>query len=100
MLHMDDLHFVVANKKSQLKIKAWVGSSICNNGVAGKEADSLHKQMNFKLCFTWSHYPFGIICKLRVEQKTTPYTHTPRPEIEKLMNQSQWEENTIQEAKE
>lgn len=78
---MDDLHFVAAKKKSQFKIKAWVGPFICNTMAAGKDANFLLKQMNFKLSFTWSYDPFGIISKLSVEQKTTPYTHTPKPEI-------------------
>lgn len=56
--------------------------------------------MNFPLSFTWSYDPFGIISKLRVKQKETPYVSTPRPEIEKYMNQHIWVENTLQEAKE
>lgn len=56
--------------------------------------------MGFQLSFTWSYDPFNIISDLRVELKTTPYNHTPRPEIEKFRNQEQWEENTLQEAKE
>lgn len=35
-----------------------------------------------------------------MELKTTPYNHTPRPEIEKFRNQEQWEENTLQEEEE
>lgn len=46
--------------------------------------------MNFNLSFTWSYDPLVVISKLRVEQKTTPYTHTPRPEIEQFMNQDEW----------
>lgn len=54
--------------------------------------------MKFKLSFTWSYDPLGIIYKLKVEQKTTPYAHTPRPEIEQYMNQEEWQENTLQEV--
>ena len=56
--------------------------------------------MKFPLSFTWSYDPFGMISKLRVEQKTSPYDHTQKPKIEKYMNQVEWEENTLQEAKE
>jgi len=38
--------------------------------------------MNFKLSFTWSYDPLGVISKLRVEQRTTPYIHTPKPDWE------------------
>ena len=55
-------------------------------GAATKEADELLKKMNFKLSSTWSYDPLGIISKLRVEQKTTPYGHIPRPEIEQYAN--------------
>ena len=54
--------------------------------------------MKFKLSFTWSYDPWGIISKLRVENKTNPYVHTSRLEIEKYVNQSKWVENTLQEA--
>lgn len=56
--------------------------------------------MNFKLNFIWSYYPLGVISNLRVENNTNPYIHTPRPEIEKYMNQDQWLENTLQEVEE
>ena len=42
----------------------------------------------------------GIISKKRVENKSTPYTHTHRLEIEKYMNQEEWVVNTLEEAKE
>jgi len=100
MINMDDLHFVSAKKKAQFKIKTQVGPFICNIKAASNEADALLKQMNFQLSFTWSYDPFSIISSLRVEQKTTPYTHTPGPEIEKFMNQDLWEENTLREAEE
>lgn len=50
------------------------------------EAYQLLKEMNFKLSFTWSYDPFGIISALRIQLKYTPYNHTPRPELEKYMN--------------
>lgn len=56
--------------------------------------------MKFKLNFTWSYDPLGIISKLRVEYNTTPYAHTPRPEIEKYANHEKWTNSTLQEAEE
>lgn len=100
MIHMDDMYFVAAKKKAQFKIKAHVGPFVCNAKTIGREDDLQLKHMIFKLSFTWSYDPFNLILKLRVEQKKTPYTHTPRPEIEQYMNQIQWEENTLQEAEE
>ena len=100
MMNLDELHFVSNKKKSQFKLKAQIGSFFCNTRVATKEAYLLLKQMQFELSFTWSYDPMGIISKLRVEQKTTPYAHTPRSEIEYYMNQEEWQENTLQEAEE
>ena len=56
--------------------------------------------MEFSLSFTWSYDPLGLISKMRVEHKTTPYTHTQRPKIERYVNQLTWIENTLQEAEE
>jgi len=100
MIHMDDLHFVVAKKNSQFKIKAQVGPFMCNTRTTSKEADLLLKQLSFELSFTWSYGPFVMISGLMVEQKTTPYTHTLQQEIEQYMNQYEWEENTMQEKEE
>ena len=81
MTNMDYLHFVSNKKKYQLKLKTQIGPFIANTIAATKEEYFLLKQMKFKLCFTWSYDPLGIISKLRVEKKTTPYAHTPRLEI-------------------
>ena len=97
---MDDLHFLADKNKAQFKIKAWVGPFVCNSRTFGKEEDFLLKKMNFNFIFTWYYDSFGMISKLRVEQKTTPYTHTPQPKIEKYMNRDQWEENILHEAEE
>lgn len=75
-------------KKSQLRVKTQIGPFICNSILAGEEADSLLKQMRFSLSFTWAYDPFGIIFELRIKQKTTPYVHTQRPEIDNLYTAS------------
>jgi hypothetical protein len=100
MVNSDDIHFVSVKKKQQLRIKTQIGSFICNNRAAGEEADNLLKQMNFTQSFTWNYDPFGVISELRVKQKSTPYAHIHKPEVEKYMNQTDWQENTLLETKE
>jgi len=83
---MDEIHFVATKKKSQFKIKTKVDPFICNNSATEEELDKLLKEMQFSIIFTWSYDPLGIISKLRVETKSTPYLHTSRLEIEKNKN--------------
>ena len=99
-LDVDEVHFVAAKNKSQFKLKAQVGPFICNTRVAGEEANEPLKEMKFALNFSWLYDPLGVISKLRVENKLTPYHHIPRPEIEQFKNQLEWTENTLQEAEE
>lgn len=56
--------------------------------------------MKFTHKFTWFYDPWGIISKKRVENKSTPYIHTHRLEIEKSMNQTEWMPEILQEAEE
>jgi hypothetical protein len=100
MVNSDDIHFVAAKKKSQLRIKTQIGPFICNNRSTGEEEDNLLKQMRFPLSSTWAYDPFGVISELRIKQRSTPYVHTQRPEVEKYMNQTEWQENTLQEPEE
>jgi len=85
-LDVDEVHFVAAKNKSQFKLKAQVGPFICNTRVAGEEANEPLKEMKFALNFSWLYDPLGVISKLRVENKLTPYHHIPRPEIEQFKN--------------
>ena len=66
----------------------------------GEEAYKLLKEMKFSLSFTWLYDPLGVISRLRVENKFTPYHHTTRPEIEQYKNLLEWKENTLQEVEE
>ena len=100
MLNSDEIHFVVAKKKSQLRIKTQVGPFVCNTRKTSEEVDKMLKEMKFSLSFTWSYDHCGIISKLRVENRSTLYIHTSRPEIEKYANQLEWTENTLYEAEE
>lgn len=66
MINMDDLHFVWAKKKDELKIKTQVGPFLYYSRAIGTEAETLLKYINFQLSFTWSYDPFNIISNLRV----------------------------------
>jgi hypothetical protein len=100
MINSDDIHFVSTNKKQQLRIKIQIGSFICNNSAAREEANNLLKHMNFSLSFTWNYDPFGIISELSVKQKNPPYAHAHKLEVDKYMNHSEWQENTLLEIEE
>jgi hypothetical protein len=86
MMNSDDIHFVVAKKKSRLKIKTQIGPFIYNNRSTGEEADNLLKHMRFTMSSTRAYDPFGVISELKFKQRSTPYVHTQKPEVEKYMN--------------
>ena len=46
----------------------------------------------------WYYDPLGVISKLRVKCKLTPYVQEKKPDIEKYSNQSKWLENTLIQA--
>lgn len=100
MINEDEVLFLSANKKSEFKIKSQIGPFICNSKAAGDEEDKMLKEMKFTHSFTWSYDPMGIISKKRMDNKSTPYIHTHRLEIEQYMNKEEWASNTHQEAKE
>jgi hypothetical protein len=79
MVNSNDIHFVAANKKSQLRIKTQIGPFICNNRSIGEEADNLLKHMGFTPSSTWRYDPFSVIFELRVKQISIPYVHTKKP---------------------
>jgi hypothetical protein len=97
MINSDDIHFVSLKKKQQLRIKGKIGSFICNSRGVGEEADRLLREMKFHVSFLWHYDPCGIISEMRVKNKNVPYVHTPKPEIEKFANQTEWEPNTLVE---
>lgn len=85
-MNMDELHFILGKRRYMFKIKAYVGSFICDTRLTGLEEDVIVKHMCFKPSLTWSYDPFIIISDLRVKFKTKPYIHTPIPEIDKFIN--------------
>jgi hypothetical protein len=53
------------------------------------------KDMNFSTSFIWRYDLHGIISDMRVKNKNTPYTHEPKPDIEKFVNQAVWMPDTL-----
>jgi hypothetical protein len=97
MINSDDMHFVSLKKKQQLRIKGKIGSFICNSRGAREEADKFLKEMKLQVHFVWKYDPCRIIFEIRVKNKNVPYVHTPKPEIEKFVNQTEWDPNTLVE---
>jgi len=75
-----------------------VGPFICNHIDAETEAAKQLLEYRFAESFSWNYDPQGILSKMRVEYKLTPYIHEKNPEIEKYVNQTKWVEKTLIEA--
>jgi hypothetical protein len=86
MINSDDIHFVSLKKKQQLRIKAQIGSFICNNQGAGEEADRLLKEMKLFMSFTWHYDPCEIILEMRIKRNNILHFHESRLEVEKFAN--------------
>jgi hypothetical protein len=98
MINLDDIHFVSLKKKQQLRIKGHIGNFICNSRATREEAENILKEMKFNTSFIWQYDPSGIIAEMRAKNKSAQYAHTLKPEIEKYVNQTQWEENTLEDT--
>jgi len=69
-----------------MMIKGKIGSSICNSWATREEVDKLLKEIKFNTSFIWRYEPSGVIAEMRSQNKSSPYAHTLKPEIEKYMN--------------
>ena len=98
MINSDDIHFVSLKKKQQLRIKGQIGIFICNSRAVGEEAEKILKKMKFNTSFIWKYDPSGIITEMKAKNKSAQYAHTLKPEIEKYVNQTKWEENTLEDT--
>jgi hypothetical protein len=78
-----------------MRIKGKIGPFICNSRAVGEEVDKLLKEMKFSTSFIWRYDPSGIIAEMRSKNKSSPYAHTLKTEIEKYVNQTEWEVNTL-----
>ena len=99
MINLDDIHFVAFKKKQQLRIKGQIGPFIYNSRTTGEMVNKILKDMKFNISFMWLYDPCGIIVETRLRNKISPYAHVPKPEVEKFMNQSEWEVNTLEDSK-
>ena len=98
ILNSDSINFMAAKKKTQFKLKNQVGPFIINHRDAEKEVTKKLSEFKFEESFPWNYDPQGILSKLRVKCKLTPFIHESKPEIEKISNQMEWIENTMREA--
>ena len=95
MINSDEVHFVKAKKKAQLRIKDQIGPFICNSREVGKEAKEVLQRLKLKQSFIWRYDPLEFICNRRQKNKLSPYIHHRIPEIEQYPNQLEWVENTL-----
>ena len=54
--------------------------------------------MKFSTSFPWHYDPCGIIVETRLRNKISPYAQVPKLDIEKFMNQTEWEVNTLEDS--
>lgn len=94
-LNSNEIHFISAKKKTQIKIKNQIGPFICINRNLGKEANRFLQEFKFRNNLKWNYDPLGVISKLRVKLKLTPFIHESKTKIEKYSNQWEWLKNTL-----
>ena len=78
---------MATKKKTQFKLKNQIGPFICNQRDEKKEATKQLLEDKFEEIFPLNYDPHGILIKLRVKCKLTPYLHEEKPEIENFLNQ-------------
>ena len=89
---------MAAKKKTQFKLKNQIGPFIYNHRNENKEEAKKLLEYKFEEIFHWNYDPQGILSKLRVKFKLTPFIHEEKPEIEIFANQIEWTENTLTDA--
>jgi len=95
IINSDEVHFVKAKKKAQLRIKDQLGPFVCNNRKDGRVAGEIIKGIKIKQSFIWRYDPFDVICNRSQKNKLSPYIHHRIPQIEQYANQLEWVENTL-----
>jgi hypothetical protein len=98
MINSDVIHFLSLKKKQPMRIKGKIGPFIYNSRAAGEEAYKLLNEMKFSTSFTWHYDPCGIIVEMRSKNKISSHAHTLKPEIEKYVNQTEWEVSTLEDT--
>ena len=97
ILNSDSI-FLAAKKKTRFKLKNQVGPFICNHREAGVEAAKQLLEYKFDESFLCNYDPHGILSKMRVKCKLTPYIPDKKTEIEQFSNQTEWLDNTLMET--
>ena len=98
ILKSDEVNFLSDKKKTQLKIKSQTSPFISNNRTAGQQAEKCLQEFKFSESFKWNYDPLGVIGKIKIKFKLTPFVHESKPDIEKHSNHSEWFENTLKEV--
>jgi len=80
MINSDEIHFMKAKKKAQLRIKDHLGPFICNNKKTGKEVEEILEKMRLKKSSIWIYDPHNFICDRRQKHRLSPYIHHRIPE--------------------
>ena len=75
-----------------------MGPFICNHIDAEQEATKQLLEYRFEEIFSWNYDPQGILSKMRVKWKLTPYIHEKKLDIEQDVNQIEWLENNLVDA--
>ena len=65
IINLDEVYFVKAKKKAQLRIKNQLGPFVCNNREAGREAEEILQRLKLKQSFMWRYDPCDFICNRR-----------------------------------
>jgi len=65
IINSDEVHFVKAKKKAQLRIKDQLGPFVCNRREAGRETKEILQRLKLKQSFIWRYYPYDSICNRR-----------------------------------
>lgn len=72
IINSDEVNFVKAKKKAQLKIKDKLGIFICNSREFGKDADLILQRLKLKQSFIWRYDPLDFVYKRRQKNKMPP----------------------------
>ena len=82
ILNLYSVIFLASKNKTQFKLKNQVGPFICSDREAGIEAENEFSEYKFNKIFLWHYDLYGIISKMRVKCKLTPYIHEKKTESE------------------
>ena len=86
ILNSNSINFLAAKKKTHFKLKNQLGPFIFNHRDVEAEALKQLLEYSFEERFPWNYDPQGILSKMRVKCKLTPYIHETKPEIDKYAN--------------